>query len=142
MQIGVESSRAVENKRIFVVDEDEIYRAAVQFMLHDENETHEVASLEDAFAKAKTAKPDLVVLASPIVQARGVGVVGEIAAKIPSAKILVIAESVTDEAAKAALRAGANGVVAKPLTIEAVRDKVDQLLGRKAAFAVQFTVLS
>jgi CheY-like chemotaxis protein len=142
MQIGVESSRAVENKRIFVVDENEIFRAAVQFMLHDENETHEVASLEDAFAKAETAKPDLVVLASPIVEARGVGVVGEIAAKIPSAKILVVAESATDEAAKAALRAGANGVVAKPLTIESVRDKVDQLLGRKAAFAVQFTVLS
>src|ERR1039458_6215718 len=58
MQIGVESSRAVENKRIFVVDENEIFRAAVQFMLHDENETHEVASLEAAFAKAQTAKPD------------------------------------------------------------------------------------
>ena len=43
MQIGVETSRAVENKRIFVVDDDEIIRAALQFMLHDEYETHEVA---------------------------------------------------------------------------------------------------
>ena len=38
MQIGVETSKAVENKRVFVVDSDEITRAALQFMLHDENE--------------------------------------------------------------------------------------------------------
>jgi hypothetical protein len=46
MQIGIESSRAIENKRIFVVDGDEIDRAVPQFMLHDENETYELAGLE------------------------------------------------------------------------------------------------
>jgi KaiC/GvpD/RAD55 family RecA-like ATPase len=51
MQIGVEISRAIENKRIFVIDSDEITRAVLQFMLHDENETHELASVEDAIAK-------------------------------------------------------------------------------------------
>ena len=53
MQIGVETSRAVENKRIFVVDDDEIIRAALQFMLHDEYETHEVASLAEAFDEVR-----------------------------------------------------------------------------------------
>jgi hypothetical protein len=45
MQIGVESSRAVENQRVFVVSGDEITRAVLQFMLHDEYETHEFADL-------------------------------------------------------------------------------------------------
>ena len=45
MQIGVETSKAVDQRRVFVVDHDEITRAALQFMLHDEIETHELASL-------------------------------------------------------------------------------------------------
>ncbi len=42
MQIGVDSQRAVENKRIYVIDDDEVTRAALQFMLHDENVRGEV----------------------------------------------------------------------------------------------------
>ena len=77
MQIGVETSRAVENKRIFVVDDDEIIRAALQFMLHDENETHEIASLDLAFAKAAEWKPDLILLAGSIVRGAGVSVLSQ-----------------------------------------------------------------
>ncbi len=141
MQIGVESSRAVENKRVFVVDEDEIFRAALQFMLHDENEAHEVASLDEALTKAKTAIPDLILLARAIVDAKGIAILKEITGAIPGVKLLIVADSEADDLAKSCLRAGAHALVAKPLTIEKVRDKVDQLLGRKAAFAVQFTVL-
>ncbi len=43
MQIGVETSRAVENKRVFLVSDDEITRAALQFMLHDEFEAHDLS---------------------------------------------------------------------------------------------------
>ena len=72
MQIGVETSRAVENKRVFVIDSDEIDRAVLQFMLHDENETHELASLVAAFAKARDWKPDLVLVGLGIVRESGV----------------------------------------------------------------------
>ena len=71
MQIGVESSRAVENKRVFVVDSDEITRAVLQFMLHDENETHEIASVAAAYQKAADWKPDVILLGMPIVRERG-----------------------------------------------------------------------
>ena len=50
MQIGVETAKAVDQRRVFVIDEDEIIRAALQFMLHDEIETHELGSLDDAYA--------------------------------------------------------------------------------------------
>ena len=72
MQIGVESSRAVENKRVFVIDSDEITRAVLQFMLHDENETHEIASVALAYEEAREWLPDVILLGMPIVLARGV----------------------------------------------------------------------
>lgn len=141
MQIGVESSRAVENKRIFVVDEDEIFRAALQFMLHDENEAHEVASLDEALTKAKTSAPDLILLSRAIVETKGIPILKDITDKIDGVKIIVVADSQSDDLARSCLRAGAHAMISKPLKIESVRDKVDQMLGRKTAFAVQFSVL-
>jgi CheY-like chemotaxis protein len=131
MQIGVETSKAVDNKRIFVVDENEIIRAAVQFMLHDENETHEAPSLEWAYDKARDWPPDLIILAEALVRERGSGLLKEIAERLPDTKILVIVDSATDGFGKQCLADGADGVLIKPLTIEFVRRKVDVLLGRR-----------
>jgi len=131
MQIGVETSTAVDNKRIFVVDENEIMRAAVQFMLHDENETHEAPSLEWAYDKARDWPPDLIILAEALVRERGTGLLKEIAERLPETKILVIVDSATDGFGKQCLADGADGVLIKPLTIEFVRRKVDVLLGRR-----------
>lgn len=141
MQIGVETSRAVENKRIFVVDDDEIIRAAVQFMLHDENETHEVPSLENAFEKSKTQKPDLILLSESVLKAAGLQALSELKQQIPGVKLLVIVETLKDGYGKEAVAAGANGFIAKPLTIEFVRQKVDVLLGRRQGLAIPLTVL-
>ncbi len=131
MQIGVETSKAVDNKRIFVIDEDEIMRAAMQFMLHDENETHEAPSLDWAYNKARDWPPDLVVLAEAIVRRRGFEIFDAMRENLCGAKILVIAEASTDGFAKQCLADGADGVLIKPLTIEFMRRKVDVLLGRR-----------
>jgi DNA-binding response OmpR family regulator len=131
MQIGVESSRAVENKRIFVVDSDEITRSALQFMLHDENETHELASLEHAYAKAIDWKPDLLLLGVGVVEEKGIDVLSDIAAKLPAAKIMLVAGAADDALARRCLKSGAHDILPKPLTIESVRYKVDVLLGRR-----------
>ncbi len=141
MQIGVEVSRAVENRRVFVVERDEIIRAALQFMLHDENETHEMANLEQAFAKGRDWKPDLVLLGIDFLRGEEADVLAGIAARLPSAKILLVAESIDDPAALAALRAGAHAVLEKPLTIESVRYKADVLLGRRTGPVMPFAVL-
>jgi DNA-binding NtrC family response regulator len=130
MQIGVDSSRAVDNKRIYVVDEDEITRAAIQFMLHDENEAHEVATLADAYEKSKSAVPDVIVLGLPMVAAAGIGMVGEVLATVPAAKLVLVADTADAKFAQDCIRAGAHAVVLKPLTIEEVRNKVDFVLGR------------
>jgi CheY-like chemotaxis protein len=130
MQIGVDSSRAVENKRIFVVESDEINRAVLQFMLHDENETHELASLDEAFVKAREWKPDLVLLGLGIVRESGTSVLEEIASRIPKTRILIVAEIAGDALAQACMKLGAHGLVSKPFTVESVRGRVDVMLGR------------
>ncbi len=120
----------MENKRIFVVDSDQIDRAVLQFMLQDENETHELPSLEAAFAKARDWKPDLILLGLALVKERGAGVLGEITSALPSARILVVTESAGDPFAQACLKSGAHGLLSKPFRVEPVRSKVDLLLGR------------
>jgi DNA-binding response OmpR family regulator len=132
MQKGVEISRAVENKRIFVIDGDEMTRAAIQFMLQDENETHEIATVGEAIAKSGGRKADLVVLGAAIGREQGSGVFEEIARGIPGTKILLVAESADD--AHACRQFGEAGVLAKPLTVKSVRQTVNTVLGRGPGF--------
>lgn len=141
MQIGVETARAVENRRVFVVDDDEIIRTALQFMLHDEHETHELASLESACAKSADGQPDLVLLGLGIVRAWGLAVLAETTRVFPAARIAVIAGPDEQALAQSCLTAGAHGVVTKPLTIEGVRGVVDILLGRVGAPLITLQVL-
>jgi len=132
MQIGVETAKAVDQRRVFVVDEDEIIRAALQFMLHDEIETHELGSLEEAYAKGQGwLAPDVILLGVSIVAARGVDVVAEITGRYPAVRILIVTGKEDEATAIAALKAGAHGALVKPLTLEAVRRKVDTILGRE-----------
>ena len=137
MQIGVETSKAVDQRRVFVVDEDELIRAALQFMLHDEIETHELASMEEAYAKgADWLKPDVMLLGVSILKARGTELVGEIKAHYPDIRLLVVTGKEDEATAIAALKAGAHGALVKPLTLEAVRKKVDTILGREGGAAL------
>lgn len=143
MQIGVEMSKALENKRVFVVDDDEIIRAALQFMLHDEFEAHEVASAAAAVEKAKTQPPDLLLLAGVIVKTEGLPFLKKMREETSGARLLIVVEAGDQDFGKACVNAGAHGFLAKPLKIEFVRQKVDALLGRRTGgVTIPLTVLS
>lgn len=141
MQIGVETSRAVENKRVFVVDDDDITRAVAQFMLQDDNETHDLASLADAYVKAERGRPDLLLLGLSIVEAGGPELLRSIAGRWPDTRILLIAEAAQDGVAIGYLKAGAHGVLAKPFTVESIRRKVDIQLGRIVPSLIQLQLV-
>ncbi len=141
MQIGVETSRAVENKRVFVVDDDDITRAVLQFMLRDDNETHDLPTLADTCAKGERGHPDLLLLGLSVVETQGPLVINAIGERWPGTPILLIAGSHQDPAVRQHLRAGAHGVLAKPFTVEAVRQKVDIQLGRIAPSLIQLQLV-
>ncbi|MFO1107739.1 MAG: response regulator [Bradyrhizobium sp.] len=134
MQIGVETAKAVDQRRVFVVDDDEITRAALQFMLHDEIETHELATPEEAYAKGVDwLRPDVVLLGVSFLKQRGPALIGELATKFPNVRILIVTDKSDEATAVEAMKAGAHGAVVKPLTLESVRTKVDTILGRGGA---------
>lgn len=137
MQIGVETSRAVENKRVFVVDDDDITRAVLQFMLQDDNETHDLANLAEAYAKTAHGRPDLLLLGLSVVEKEGPALLGTIGTRWRGTRILLVAETGQDAVAQHYLKSGAHGVLSKPFTVEAVRRKVDIQLGRIVPSLVQ-----
>ncbi len=132
MQIGVETAKAVDQRRVFVIDDDEITRTALQFMLHDEIETHELTTPEEAYEKGVDwLKPDVVMLGVSFLKERGVTLVKELSEKFPGVRILIVLEKADEAIALEGLKAGAHGALVKPLTLEAVRKKVDTILGRE-----------
>ncbi len=136
MQIGVDSNLAVDNKRVFVVDGDEITRLATVFMLHDEHETHELVDLAAVYSKAREWKPDLLALGVGVVQASGIGVLAEIKQRIPGVKILLLADAGADEFVRSCRQAGADGAFIKPLEVGGLRERVAALLGRRKPIVI------
>jgi CheY-like chemotaxis protein len=137
MQIGVESQRAVENKRIFVIDDDDIVQTALQFMLADESETHVFANLGAALAKAVAWPPNLVLLGAGIAARDGGAAIAHLRAALSGVKVLLVGDAMTNEQAQAL---GAVGVIPVPLKLEAVRRKVDAQLGRRTGLAIPLVV--
>lgn len=134
MQIGVETAKAVDQRRVFVLDEDEIVRAALQFMLHDEIETHEIASIQEAYEKGVGwLKPDVVLLGACFLKSNGVSVLKELAERFGGVRILIVCDKEDEALAVDAMKHGAHGTLVKPLKIENVRQKVDTVLGRGGA---------
>lgn len=137
MQIGVETSKAVDQRRVFVIDDDEITRTALQFMLHDEIETHELANPEEAYEKGVDwLKPHVALVGVSFLKERGVGLIGELSTKFPGVRILIVCAKSDEAMAVQGMKAGAHGTLVKPLTLETVRTKVDTILGRGGGAAI------
>lgn len=132
MQIGVEAQRAVENRRVFVVDEDDVSRTVLQFMLADDNETHEFASLAAALEKGRRWPPDLFLIGEPLLAADGSALVARLRAAWPGVKVLAIGA--------AAQATGADDSLSRPFKLEAVRRKVDRHLGRKVELRIPVVI--
>ena len=131
MQIGVESSRAVDNKRIFVIDDDEITRAILQFMLHDENETHELTDIDAAIHKAtQQGAPDVILLGEGILQQNSLSLFSTLKSRFNNVKLILVMAEKTNPLAAQARQQGADDILFKPLTVENTRKQVDRLLGR------------
>lgn len=143
MQIGVSTSNAVDQRRVFVIDEDEITRTVLQFMLQDEIETHELTSPEEAYRKAEAwLRPHVLLLGASFLASRGTALIAQLCLNFPGVRILIVYDKTEEETALDGLKAGAHGALAKPLALEAVRKKIDTILGRGgAAPMVQLGIL-
>jgi DNA-binding NarL/FixJ family response regulator len=112
-------------------------------MLHDEIETHELANPEEAYEKGVDwLRPHVLLLGVSFLKDRGAKLVGEATSRFPGVRILIVCEKTDEAIAVEGMKAGAHGTLVKPLTLEAVRKKVDTVLGRGgAAPIVQLGIL-
>ena len=140
MQIGVDTQRAVENRRVFVIDGDDVVSAGLQFMLADEMETHVFATLDEALKKAQSWPPELALVGSSVLELEGATVVTRLREALPTLRILIVCFDADDAVVKEALSLGAASTLLRPLKLENVRRKVDSQLGRRAALEIPVVV--
>lgn len=136
MQIGVDSQRAVENKRVFVLELDEINSMGLQFMLADEYETHVLSSIAAALDKAVSWPPDLILLGSGYLSEQTSDVVHMLRSALPLAKLIIVSADPFLPGVIDAMKQGATSVLVTPLTIENTRRRVDTALGRIAPVGI------
>ena len=131
MPIDLKRLLPQEGDTIFVVEGDEVIRSALHFILDDGNETRSFATLDQALSKAAELAPGLVLLGIDILRQHGESAVAGIAAQLPAARILIVANSTQDPLALRGLEWGAHDVLGKPISFDSVRGRVDALLRRQ-----------
>lgn len=135
MQIGVDTARAVETKRAFILDVDDIAATALQFMLADELEVHVFRSSAAALAHPAAAGVDVVLLGAGLIEAETPEVMTRL--REAWATVPVLAYGPADDASvKAALERGARSSISRPFQVETVRRKVNAQIGRRAVLDV------
>lgn len=139
MQIGVDTARAVETKRAFIFDLDEISATALQFMLADELEVNVYTSLAEARTQGSSRGLDVILLGASVVEAQTPAVVGQLKAEWPGVPIIVFGHA-DDPAVQAALGQGARTSITRPFKVEAVRQRVNAHIGRRAVLSVPVVV--
>lgn len=135
MQIGVDTQRAVETKRAFIIDSDDISSMALQFMLADELEVNVVASSAEAIARAQGSVLNVILLGASVIEAEGAAVVSSLLAALPGVPIIVFGLD-GDAGVAQALKLGARSAIVRPFKVEAVRQKVNAQIGRRAVLTI------
>jgi CheY-like chemotaxis protein len=135
MQIGVDTQRAVETKRALIVDSDDISAMALQFMLADELEVNVVGSSREAIARAQGLSLDLLLLGASVIEAEGAQVVGALLAALPGVPLIACGPA-GDAGIAQALALGARSAIVRPYKVEAVRQRVNAQIGRRAVLTI------
>lgn len=135
MQIGVDTQRAVETKRAYIIDSDDIGATALQFMLADELEVHQLSDSGEAIARAAAGAVDVILLGAAAIEAEGEPGVRALLAAFPGVPVIAYGPA-DDEGVALALTLGARSSIVRPFKVEAVRQKVNAQIGRRAVLAI------
>lgn len=121
-----------EPRRVLVVDDDESWCRAIERVLSASNLVECVHSGEDALRRLRSERFDAVVMDLYLPGITGMETLAELRREsmIPLVPVLVVTGAVTgpQAALRIGRRAGANTVLLKPVSGEAVANEVRQLL--------------
>ena len=113
--------------RVLIVDDHALFRRGLQMVLAQEPDVEVVGEASDgseAVEKAKTLKPDIVLMDVRMPRRSGIEAAGDIRDALPGAKILML--TISDEEADLyeSIKAGASGYLLKEISIEEVADAI------------------
>ncbi|MBE7438508.1 MAG: sigma-54-dependent Fis family transcriptional regulator [Spirochaetales bacterium] len=127
---------------IFIVDDDKNIREAVRDVLEDEDLSVETfASGRKMLKELPLVRPDLIILDVWMGKEDGLEILDRIKAEYPALPVLMISGHATIEQAVAATKKGAVDFLEKPLSIDAILDKVRLILlpeGREEYTELEF----
>jgi DNA-binding NarL/FixJ family response regulator len=113
--------------RVLIVDDHALFRRGLQMVLAQEPDIEVVGEAPDgaeAVEKAKTLKPDIVLMDVRMPKRSGIEATGDIRDALPGVKILML--TISDEEADLyeSIKAGASGYLLKEISIEEVADAI------------------
>jgi DNA-binding NarL/FixJ family response regulator len=108
--------------RVMLVDDHALVRAAVRHALSapDVEMVAEAASAEEALRLAPSVRPDIMLVDIDLPGMDGVGLVRELAPRLPGTRIVMLTVSSADRHLVDAMRLGASGYLTKDLTPDAL----------------------
>jgi len=114
---------------IFIVDDDKNIREAVRDVLEDEDlQVETFASGKKMLKELSLVRPDLIILDVWMGKEDGLEILDRIKSEYPALPVLMISGHATIEQAVAATKKGAVDFLEKPLSIDAILDKVRLIL--------------
>ena len=115
-------------RTVLVVDDDERLCSALERTLSRNRTVHVAHDIADGLRLARTKRPDLALVDLQLGTESGIDLVAQLRERYPELKIVLMTGYGSIDAAVAAMRAGADDVIAKPFT-------TPELLRRAAGMA-------
>ncbi|UFU08191.1 response regulator [Ruania halotolerans] len=121
--------------RVFLVDDHEVVRRGIADLLGREDDIEivgEAANVAQALTRVRAVRPDVAVLDLRLPDGDGVGLCREIRSQLPETRCIILTAYDDDEAAVAAVLAGASGYVGKSVRGSTLVEDVRAVAGGRS----------
>ena len=123
-------------RRVFLVDDHELFRAGVRNELGDGAEiVGEAGSVAEAVPLIRELDPEVVLLDVHLPDGGGEGVIAAVAQERPAVKFLALSVSDAAEDVIGVIRAGARGYVTKTISRSELTDAIERVAEGDAVFS-------
>jgi len=123
-------------RRVFLVDDHELFRAGVRNELSDATEiVGEAGSVSDAVPLIRELDPEVVLLDVHLPDGGGEAVIASVAPERPGVKFLALSVSDAAEDVIGVIRAGARGYVTKTISRDELTDAIERVAEGDAVFS-------
>ena len=112
----IEQAESVRIKSVLLLDDDERTLSAMARVLRHSRRVFTAKTTSEAAAVARRERPDLIVVDLRLAGASGLDVVRELKDELPESRFALVSGYLTVDVTVAAVRAGADVVLTKPVT--------------------------